>query len=136
MPRRFLLDTNVLSRAIREPRLLVRKISRIGAEGICTSIIVACELRFGARKKGSDVLSRRVDELLKTLVVLPLDGNVDEVYAQIRDVLETRGQPIGGNDYLIAAHALAEDCVLVTENVSEFRRVPRLRVENWLPAVK
>jgi tRNA(fMet)-specific endonuclease VapC len=136
MPRRFLLDTNVLSHAIREPGPLARKISSIGEKRICTSVVVACELRFGARKKRSDVLSARVDELLKSLDVLALDGQVDRIYAEVRDALETRGLPIGGNDYLIAAHALAEDCVLVTGNVSEFRRVPRLEVENWLPRTK
>jgi tRNA(fMet)-specific endonuclease VapC len=136
MPQRFLLGTNILSRAIREPGFLARKISRVGEDRVCTSIIVACELRFGARKKGSEVLSARVDELLTTLEVLPFDGQTDRVYAEIRDLLETRGLPIGGNDYLIAAHALAEDCVLVTDNVSEFRRVPRLLLENWLPTTK
>jgi tRNA(fMet)-specific endonuclease VapC len=90
-------------------------------------------LRFGARKKGADVLTARVDQLLRTLVVMPLDGDVDRAYAGIRDSLESSGQPIGGNDYLIAAHALTQDCVLVTENVKEFRRVPNLAVESWLP---
>jgi tRNA(fMet)-specific endonuclease VapC len=130
----FLLDTNVLSHLVRRPADLARKIAAVGEKQICTSIVVACELRFGARKKGSDVLTARVGQLLGALKVMPLEGDVDRVYAEIRDSLESSGQPIGGNDYLIAAHALTLDCVLVTENVKEFRRVPNLIVESWLPA--
>jgi tRNA(fMet)-specific endonuclease VapC len=132
MPR-YLLDTNVLSHLVRKPSDIAHKVAAVGEKQICTSIVVACELRFGARKKGSDVLTARVDQLLGALEVMPLDGDVDRVYAEIRDSLESHGQPIGGNDYLIAAHALTQDCVLVTENVEEFRRVPNLAVESWLP---
>ena len=128
---RFLLDTNVLSHLVRKPRDLAPKIAAVGEKQVCTSIIVACELRFGARKKASELLTARVEQLLEALDVMPLDGNVDRVYAEIRDALESSGQPIGGNDYLIAAHALAQNCVLVTENVREFRRVPNLAVESW-----
>jgi tRNA(fMet)-specific endonuclease VapC len=63
---------------------------------------------------------------------MPLDGGIDGVYAAIRARLEASGRPIGGNDYWIAAHALAAGCTLVTGNVQEFRRVPNLSVENWL----
>ena len=132
MPR-YLLDTNVLSHLVRRPGDLTRKIAAAGEKQICTSIVVACELRFGARKKGSAVLTARVDQLLGALEVMPLDGGVDRVYAEIRESLESSGQPIGGNDYLIAAHALTKDCVLVTQNLNEFRRVPNLAVESWLP---
>jgi tRNA(fMet)-specific endonuclease VapC len=132
MDTRYLLDTNVLSHLVRQPHELVRRIAAVGEESVCTSIVVAGELRFGALKKKSPVLSTRVDELLNAVEVLPLDGTVDGVYAAIRARLESSGRPIGGNDYWIAAHALAADCTLVTDNVQEFRRVPNLRVENWL----
>jgi len=134
MARRYLLDTNVLSVLVRTPAALARKIALAGEANLCTSIVVACELRFGAAKKGSRELTARVDQLLKTLAVLPLDGDVDRTYAAVRQHLEAKGQPIGGNDMLIAAHALQQDCVLVTANQKEFRRVSKLRVENWLPA--
>ena len=75
-----------------------------------------------------------MDELLEVLEVLPLDVGVDTAYARIRDHLESVGRPIGGNDCLIAAHAQSESCVLVTANLAEFRRVPNLSIENWLPA--
>ena len=93
---------------------------------------VACELRYRAAKKGSLALSGRVDELLSAIEILPLDEGVDGKYAEIRAALERAGTPIGANDYLIAAHALATDLTLVTDNVGEFSRVPGLAVENWL----
>ena len=132
MEKRYLLDTNVLSHLVRRPGNLARKIASVGEDSVCTSIVVAAELRFGAMKKKSAVLSARVDALLDTLEVLPLDGDVDRVYAAIRARLESSGRPIGGNDYLIAASALTAECTLVTDNVQEFRRVPNLSVENWL----
>lgn len=133
MPQRFLLDSDTLSRLIRDPASLASRITTVGAENICTSIVAACELRFGARKKGSESLTRRVEQLLDALEVLSLDNGVDRDYADIRDYLESKGQPIGGNDTLIAAHAIHADCVLVTQNRKEFRRVPRLRIESWIP---
>lgn len=99
---------------------------------MCTSIVVACELRYGATKKGSPALSTRVDELLSAIEVLPIDEGVDQKYGEIRTALEKAGTPIGANDYLIAAHALAANLTLVTDNANEFSRVPGLIVENWL----
>lgn len=99
---------------------------------MCTSIVVACELRFGAMKKGSSELSTRIDELLASFNVLPLDREADRHYAEIRTHLSRTGRFIGSNDLLIAAHTLALDLTLVTANVDEFSRVPGLFIENWL----
>ena len=133
--RRFLLDTNVLSDLLKHPAGAVsQRIGAVGEDAVITSIVVACELRYGAAKKGSPALSSRVDQLLSTIEVLPLDEGVDEKYGDIRAALERAGTPIGANDYLIAAHALASDLTLVTDNVGEFSRVPGLDVENWLVA--
>jgi tRNA(fMet)-specific endonuclease VapC len=132
MAKRFLLDTNILSHLVRRPDDLKRQIALVGEDAVCTSIVVAAELRFGALKKKSAALSARVDQLLDALEVMPLEDGVDRVYAAIRARLEASGRPIGGNDYLIAAQALTADCTLVTDNVQEFRRVPNLSVENWL----
>ncbi|HXH03491.1 MAG TPA: type II toxin-antitoxin system VapC family toxin [Candidatus Competibacteraceae bacterium] len=130
---RYLLDTNILSNLIRQPAgAVTRKIASVGEMAICTSIVVACELRYGAAKKQSPLLSGKVEELLNTLDVLPLSEEVDRHYADIRFQLEASGQPIGPNDLLIAAHARVLDLTLVTDNVREFSRVPELRVENWL----
>ncbi|HXU30269.1 MAG TPA: PIN domain-containing protein [Thermoanaerobaculia bacterium] len=130
---RYLLDTNALSDLLRNPGgPTAQKAARAGAAMLCTSIVVACELRYGAAKKGSARLSGRVESLLESLDVLPLDKQSDYRYAEIRLHLERSGKPIGPNDLLIAAHALALDLVLVTANVEEFSRVPDLRLENWL----
>lgn len=132
MADRYLLDTNILSQLVRDPTGILPQLAAVGATALCTSIVVACELRVGARKKGSATLAERVDELLTTLTVLPLESGVDKVYAEIRHRLESRGTPIGAHDCLIAAHALHSDCVLVTDNEREFRRIPKLRSANWL----
>ena len=97
-----------------------------------TSLVVSAELRFGALKKGSEPLSSQIEAVLSVLDILPLEGPVDDYYAGLRLVLERAGTPIGGNDMLIAAQALAFDLILVTANEREFSCVPGLSVENWL----
>src|SRR5262245_20952892 len=130
---RYLLDANTLSDFIRNPKGLVTKRLAVNGEPtVCTSIVVACELRYGVMKKGSARLTERVDEVLASLEVLPLDREADRHYAEIRTHLKRTGQPIGPNDLLIAAHTLALDLILVTDNVDEFARVPGLSIENWL----
>ncbi len=132
---RYLLDTNILSDLLRNPGgRAAQRAALAGAATICTSIIVACELRYGAAKKGSVRLSERIESLLESLEVFPLDKESDRRYAEIRLHLDRKGKPIGPNDLLIAAHALALDLILVTANVEEFSRVPGLRFENWLDA--
>jgi len=128
-----MLDTNILSDLIRNPRgVLVERLRATEPDAVCTSIVVACELRFGAQRKGSHLLTQRVDNLLNTLAVLPLDQPADEHYADIRATLERAGTPIGSHDLFIAAHARSRGLTLVTLNGREFARVPELRVEDWL----
>ena len=130
----YLLDTNILSDLIKQPAgIAAQKIAAIDVESsLCTSLIVACELRYGADKKGSPILSQRVEHLLNTIPVLPMNENIITHYAEIRTTLERKGKPIGGNDLLIAAHARALSLTVITANVDEFTRVPGLKVENWL----
>ncbi|MEW6595303.1 MAG: type II toxin-antitoxin system VapC family toxin [Thermodesulfobacteriota bacterium] len=129
----FLLDTNIISDLIRNPAgTVAQRIAEQGEEVVCTSIVVACELRFGARKKGSALLAARVEEILSVLEVMALDDDADRHYARIRATLEANGTPIGPNDLLIAAHAMALGLTLVTANTAEFSRIPGLPVENWL----
>jgi tRNA(fMet)-specific endonuclease VapC len=131
----WMLDTNTLSDLIRNPRgALVQRLSNTEHDAVCTSIVVACELRFGAKRKGSDVLTLRVEQLLASLTVLALDAPADQHYADIRAGLERAGTPIGGHDLFIAAHARSRGMALVTHNLREFERVPGLRVEDWLTA--
>jgi tRNA(fMet)-specific endonuclease VapC len=129
----YLLDTNILSDLIRHPDgLVARRVEQVGQKEIFTSIIVAAELRYGCAKKGSSKLLERVQGLLETIPVLPLDMPTDAQYGLIRAELEAAGQPIGMNDLLIASHALALGLTLVTGNKSEFSQVRGLKVENWL----
>jgi tRNA(fMet)-specific endonuclease VapC len=129
------LDTHTLSDMIRNPRgAPARRLGTMEPEAVCTSIVVACELRFGARRKGSDALTQRVEQLLDALTVLPLDEPADQHYADIRSALERAGTPIGNHDLFIAAHARSRGLTLVTHNLREVERVPGLRVEDWLAA--
>ena len=129
----YLLDTNILSDLIHHPDgLVARRVEQVGQKEILTSIIVAAELRYGCAKKGSSKLLERVQGLLETIPVLPLDMPTDAQYGLIRAELEAAGQPIGMNDLLIASHALALGLTLVTDNTCEFSRLRGLKVENWL----
>ena len=133
MTDRYLLDTNILSAALRDPGGEVGERLADAPRGTtCTSVIVAGELRFGAAKRGSRRLMTRVAELLETIDVLPFQAPADLAYAELRADLERIGRPIGGNDMLIAAHALSLGLILVTDNQREFSRVANLRIENWL----
>jgi tRNA(fMet)-specific endonuclease VapC len=129
----YLLDTNILSDLIRKPQgVIANRIAAAGEAAVCTSIVVAAELRFGAAKSGSRKLAGRVDLILSALDVVPLEPPADRHYAEIRQLLTRQGTPIGPNDLLIAAHARALKLTAVTANTQEFSRVPDLRVENWL----
>lgn len=130
---RYLLDTNILSDLVRHPQgSVASRIASAGEDTVCTSIVVAAEFRFGAIKSGSGKLAETVDLILSALEVLPLEAPADHHYGTIRHHLSRKGMPIGPNDLLIAAHALATDLTLVTANSREFSRVPGLKVDNWL----
>lgn len=129
---RYLLDTNILSDLLRRPQgPAAARLAEVGEDQVCTSIICAGELRFGAVRKGSARLTAEVVALLDAIEILPLEDPAHSVYGEVRAVLERQGRPIGGNDLWIAAQALALDLILVTANEEEFRRVEGLRVENW-----
>ena len=129
----YLLDTNILSDLVKHPTCKIfSKIQSIGEEKVCTSVIVACELRFGAEKNNSSRLKERIALILDNINVLSLEPSIDNYYAEVRTYLERQVTPIGGNDLIIAVHALASDLILVTANVREFSRVPNLEIENWL----
>ena len=134
----FLLDTNIISDMMRQTT--GRASQRFNARALqggdlkwCTSVVVQCELDFGLLKRPNERLTRAYDRIVPLLEVLPLTPDVAEHYARLRTQLETIGQPIGPNDALIAAHALALDATLVSGD-AEFLRVPGLKLENWLEA--
>lgn len=129
----YLLDTSILSHLIRQPQgVVAARIAEVGEANVLTSVIVACELRFGAAKRGSRRLTRQVEAVLGAMTIRALESDIERVYAAIRVALERKGTPIGAHDMLIAAHARALGAVCVTDNIAEFRRVPALKVENWI----
>ena len=130
---RYMLDTNVISDMVRNPDgRAARRVSTLEDDALCTSAIVASELRYGLRKSGAVALARRVEAVLGEMEILSYDAPVSFAYAQTRGALEKAGRPTGYPDLFIAAHALSLDLTLVTANVREFSRVEGLKVENWL----
>ena len=130
---RYLLDTNIISHLLRNSDgKVAARIKSVGERKVCTSIIVAAELRYGVAKKSSPRLVAELEEILGALEILPFEAPADETYGQIRTQLEKSGRPIGANDLLIAAHAVALGYILVSDNEREFTRVTNLRYENWL----
>lgn len=129
----YLLDTNIVSDLLRNPQGRVPPhIVRVGEAAIGLSIITAAELRYGTARNASPRLRARVEAILTRLPILPLDQPADAAYGTVRATLEAAGTPIGPNDLLIAAHALALGATLVTANLREFQRIPGLPLENWL----
>jgi len=128
----YMLDTNICVFVItaRPARVLARfRQERIGSVGI--SSVTAAELAFGVAKSGSARNREALEMFLAPLEILPFDDSVIWCYGDLRAGLERRGQAIGALDTMIAAHALASNTILVTNNTREFARVPELRLQNW-----
>lgn len=133
MSRIYLLDTNIVSEAARDPRgQIAFRMLQTGESRLFTSVIVLAELQYGLRRNPQTRMKKQIEELIATLDIRDLPYEAAGHYAEIRHVLESRGQPIGRNDYWIAAHARAEDAVLVSNNSREFERIPGLDVDNWV----
>jgi tRNA(fMet)-specific endonuclease VapC len=131
---RYLLDTNICIYIARhQPPEVRERFARHGADELGMSLITYGELRFGAEKsQARERVLASLEQLTRLIGVLPLPLAAGEHYGEIRAALQRTGQPIGGNDLWIAAHARAASCVLVTNNGREFERVPGLQVENWV----
>jgi tRNA(fMet)-specific endonuclease VapC len=126
------LDTNICSYILRRhPVSMIERFATLNRTQLWLSTVVAAELRFGAVKLASPRFSAAVEAWLAGFDILPWSLEATHHYAQIRAALERSGQTIGGMDMMIAAHALAEETVLVTNNAREFHRVPGLAVEEW-----
>lgn len=126
------LDTNICSYILRRhPASMIERFATLDRQQLWLSAIVAAELRFGAAKLASPKFSAAVEAWLAGFEVRPWPVDAAHHYAQLRTALERAGQPVGGMDMLIAAHALAEDSVVITNNAREFLRVPCLAVEEW-----
>jgi len=130
---RYLLDTSIVLDLICHPQgRVAQHIREVGETQVCTSIIVAAELRYAATKKGSPRLLAQLGAVLRALDVLPFEAPADTVSGWLRARLEQTGQPIGGNDVLIAAQARALGYTIVTNNDRAFARIDGLPRENWL----
>ena len=126
------LDTNICSYILRRhPAEMLDKFADLDRQQLWLSSIVAAELRFGAMKLASAKFSSAVEMWLSGFDIKAWPVEATSHYANIRAALEKTGQPIGAMDLMIAAHVLAEDSVLVTNNAREFHRVPGLAVEEW-----
>lgn len=129
---RYMLDTNICIYAIKhKPACVIDALRAHEAAGLGISSITAAELYYGVRKSGSSRNALALQHFLEPLELADFDARAAQVYAEVRQTLEAAGTPIGPLDTQIAAHALALDAVLVSNNVREFSRVPRLRWENW-----
>jgi len=127
----YLLDTNVISPMLRDPRGdMALRVAGL-ADRPSTSIIVVAELRFAIAKGGSQRFATQLESVLRGIEILPFDQTADQCYGRLRADLERSGRLIGPNDLLIAAQCLAGDLTLVTDNIRGFSRVPGLKLENW-----
>ncbi|MBJ9904869.1 type II toxin-antitoxin system VapC family toxin [Acinetobacter bereziniae] len=129
----YLLDTNICIYVINnKPAHVFEKFKQYQLGQLVISSISASELAFGVEKSGSLRNKNALDKFLAPLDILPYDENAIWHYAKLRQTLHAKGQPIGSLDMLIAAHALALDTVLVTNNMKEFERIEGLKLENWI----
>ena len=131
----ILLDTNICISIInaKPPAVLARfQQYRLGDIGMCS--VVAAELAFGVAKSGSARNRQALEMFLAPLIILPFDTAAVWAYGDLRADLERRGTPIGSLDTMIAAHALSQQAMLVTNNTREFAKVPSLQLDNWVTA--
>lgn len=128
----YLLDTNICVYVIRRrPEAVYRRLSGAAGRAVAISVVTAFELEIGALRAQGQHYSEAVRLFIAEFPVLPLDDSARASYGQLRTALERRGEKIGAHDMLIAAHALALDATLVTNNEREFRRIKGLNIENW-----
>jgi tRNA(fMet)-specific endonuclease VapC len=130
---RYLLDASIISHLAREPAgTLAKRVRRQPPTSLCTSILVAAEIHAGLANAGSEKLAHHVLLTLEAFPILPFEVPADRIYGDIRAQLERAGTPVGSNDLLVAAHALALGCTLVSGKEHALACVPGLNVENWL----
>lgn len=131
---RYLLDTNTCIYIIkRSPEQVMLRFKRLRVGDVGVSAITVCELQYGVSNSSQPERNQRaLTEFLGPLEVLDFPAAASTTYGEIRASLQRSGKPIGSYDLLLAAHALHDNLILVTNNIREFARVPDLRLENWL----
>ncbi|MDJ0853336.1 MAG: type II toxin-antitoxin system VapC family toxin [Myxococcota bacterium] len=128
---RFLLDTDTISFALRGEGRVADELRRRSPSEVCTSSIVVGELELGVSRRGSRKLRRELEGVYAGLQVLAYDMEAARRYGRLAASLLDRGVPIGVEDTMVAAHALARKLTLVTHKTRHFDRVAGLRVEDW-----
>jgi len=128
---RFMLDTDIVSFALRGQGAVVSRVLSHPSSEVCISAITLAELCYGANRRKSSRLDRMIDSFASTVAVMPFDEDCATTYGRVAHDLARRGTPIGGFDVLIAAHALTLHLTLVTNNTKHFSRVEGLTLENW-----
>jgi tRNA(fMet)-specific endonuclease VapC len=131
---KYLLDTNICVALIRhQPKTLIKQLTSYKPGDIGISTITIAELVHGAQKSSrTEQNMTALDQFLLPLEVADFDQSAAVVYGHIRTYLENKGALIGSMDMLIAAHTLSLDVALVTNNTREFKRVPNLKIEDWM----
>jgi tRNA(fMet)-specific endonuclease VapC len=131
---KYVLDTNICIYIIKKrPLHVLNTLKQKDISDVCISSITLAELEYGVQKSERKVQnSLALAEFLAPLEVMPFDEKAAIEFGKIRAFLEKKGTPIGEYDLMIAAHARSLDFIVVTNNAKEFKRVPQLRVENWV----
>ncbi len=131
---RYMLDTDICSYVIRErPLEVFEKFKKIEVNQLCISVVTYAELIYGVEHSSSRKINRPiVDDFVRHLDIITWDENAAEHYGKIRAFLRAEGNIIGSMDMMIAAHARSQNMILITNNDKHFKRVPKLRLENWV----
>jgi tRNA(fMet)-specific endonuclease VapC len=127
-----MLDTDMVSFALRGQGRVGERIVAHHPSDLCVSAITVAELRFGATRRKSTKLHTLIDSFIRTVAVMPFGERSAAEFGRIASALADRSSPIGELDTLIAAHAVTLRVTLVTNNAKHFNRVRGLAVENWL----
>jgi len=129
----YMLDTNICIYVVKNYPLELRERFNQLADQLCISSITLGELYYGAEKSARRIENlRAIEQFSARLEVLSFSPKAAAHYGQMRAEIERQGRPIGPHDMLIGAHARSEGLTVVTNNLREFRRLPGLRVENWV----
>jgi len=130
---KYLLDTNIVIYVLKRRPVEVLAVFNANASRMAISSITLSELMYGAEKSlNVNRNLEAIEEFVSHLDVLPYDAKASQHYGQIKATLERKGEIIGENDIHIAAHAISQGLILVSNNVKEFNRVPNLALENWV----
>ena len=130
----FMLDTNICIYIIKKhPESILMKFQKYRHQNIYISVITLAELQYGVERSSSKKFNQKIiNDFISHLLVVPWGKESALQYGKLRNALNEKGTPVGNMDLMIASHALSQGFTLVTNNVKEFKRVPKLKYENWV----